>query len=210
MVKYRKRRYARRRKYGRKRMRRVRRGRRFKRRGGTGRVHTFKRTVLGVWTIAAGTTSPQSIAFALNAISDFGQWTGLYDQYRINNVKVKVIPRTTNDSLQANERGNVYSFIDYTDIDTSGLTEAFALQNYGVKVTRTTSTHTRALCPAIASVNYRTGFAYGYSPKWKQWIDMSNTDVPHFGLKYLFVNRDDVVMTYDYYITYSVSFRMAR
>ena len=38
--------------------------------------------------------------------------------------------------------------------------------------------------PAILAQTYRTAVTTGYAPKFNTFIDMTNTDVPHYGLKY--------------------------
>lgn len=37
--------------------------------------------------------------------------------------------------------------------------------------------------PAIAAVTFGTALTFGYSPRWKQWIDIVNTNVEHYGVK---------------------------
>lgn len=208
MVKYRKKRYARR---GRKRMRRVRRKirRRIRRVGRRNRVHHFKRMVTGQITAAAGVNTPNGLVFTLDSVTNYTEFSALFDSYRINKVVVKFVPRTTDNGQGANERGNVYSVVDYND-NTALASVAAALERDTCRRTVATRVHTRVLRPACASATYKSVTSWGYAPTWKRWIDMSDPQVPHYGLKYLIDNRDDLSMVYDYFITYYMSFMNVR
>lgn len=209
MVKYRKRKYAGR---GRRRMRRVRRriGRkRFKRARRSRKTYYFKRTVTVPVTAAAGSQTFAGYGFQLNYVPNYTEFTSLFDMYRINKVVYKFVSRTTSSALSANECGELYSVVDYDDIS-APLTVAEMLERDTVKRSKITNTHTRILTPAVAAVAYRTGITNAYMPKWKQWIDAAYVDVPHFGLKVCYDNRDNVDSIFDVYITYYMSFRNVR
>lgn len=209
MAKYRKK-YAKR---GRRRMRRMRRkgGRRRFKKARRSRVHHFKRTIRGQITVAPSTTVPTSIAwqFRLNTVSNFAEFTSLYDNYRINKVVVKFVPRSTNNAQGANERGNFYSCLDFNDDTafTASTAVADILERSNVRITRSTSVHTRVFTPALSAAAYRAGATFAYSPKFKQWVDMTYPDCAHYGLKFVIANQDDLDMVYDYFITYYMSFK---
>lgn len=208
MVKYRKKRYARR---FRKRLRKRRgiRRRRVVRRGRRNRLHHFRRTITGSITATPGVLAPTGFSFSLDAVTNYSEFSNLFDSYRINKVVVKFVPRTTDNGQGANERGNFYTVVDYNDITT--LTNvANALERDTVRRTAATRVHTRVFRPAVATAAYKSLTTWGYMPSWKRWIDMSDPQVPHYGLKYVIDNRDDVNMVYDYFITYYMSFMNVR
>lgn len=178
------------------------------------RVHHFKRTFNVALNVPAAGVVPyvSSFKFQLDSLQNYNEFAALYDTYRINKVLVKFIPRTTDNALGAGERGNFYSCIDYNDdtafVASSAISSIQERDN--VRKTRTTQIHARCFRPAVAVAAYRSGATNGYCPKWKQWIDMSNPDVQHFGLKIVVDNRDDLVLTYDVYFTFYMSFKNVR
>lgn len=178
------------------------------------RVHHFKRTTTAVINVPAVGAVPysQALHFELDFLQNYNEFAALYDTYRINKVLVKFVPRTTDNALASGERGNFYSCIDYNDDSAFVASSAIStiLERDNVRKTRTTQIHSRCFRPAVAAAAYRSGATNGYMPKWKQWIDMSNPDVQHFGFKYVVDNRDDLVMAYDLYITYYMSFKNVR
>lgn len=144
-------------------------------------IHYFKRTVYvenWVTTGAAPVFIPQ--AFALNDLATVGEtdFTNLFDMYKINAIKVEIIPRVDTYTT-ATPGANVVSVIDYNDIVAPA---NFAeLQQYqSLKMTRGRAIHRRFFRPRIvvdaanSALNTR-----GYIPTSKDLV-------LHYGLKWGF------------------------
>lgn len=169
--------------------------RRFKRRG----IHTFRRysTVEDTKQVAAGYTElNDSKIFYLYDVGNYTEFTPLFDQYRIMGVTVSVQLITNPDSTNATNPNtvvtnnlNVYPkfwYINDAD-DSSPETLAQMRQRDKVRhfVLRPNKEFKIFVRPSILNQLYRTSLTTGYSPKWRQWIDCGNTDVPHYCLKYI-------------------------
>lgn len=164
------------------------------------RVYSYVRTNSGTFTAPGGSLLPAfgSSTIALNQLPNSNEFTSLYDQYRINGVSVRFVPRTSVSALAAGERGNFYSVIDYDDsVLPTSVNEMFERPN--CKRTTSTSVHKRYFKPAIAVPMYKTAVAFGYGPKWKTWIDISNPEVPHYAIKWAIENWDSSPLVYDVY-----------
>ena len=44
--------------------------------------------------------------------------------------------------------------------------------------------HKIVVRPSVLIQTYYTQTGSAYAPKWKQWIDMAQNSMPHYGLKY--------------------------
>jgi len=147
-------------------------------------VYSFKRNIY-VPDFVAQLATDNTFNFIpqLNLIPNYTEFTALFDQYRFLGVKFTLIPRfnITNASLSTGTLpSQIMSALDY---DGTGPTNLTAIQQYQtLKVTRGTATHKRYFKPAVLTMLYETSTSTAYGPKWKQWIDASNVQVPHYGL----------------------------
>lgn len=159
-------------------------------------IHHFKRkVVLDALTIATGSNGYASFGmnFQLSTLSGYTEFTTLFDQYRINRIKVYIVARQNTVSLMEGVNSAVGSIqgIFCTDHDDSSAPSA---DNAGMNTLRerdksrsfifgVNQVYTHALVPATLSEVYRTGVATAYSPKFRARIDCDIPDVPHYGLK---------------------------
>lgn len=173
----------------------------------TRRYH-YKRSCLLSWEVAGSTATSNAWTFKLDQVTNYTEFTALYDQYRINRIVARWVPRTTDSGQGAGERGNFYSVIDYDDSATINVVEAQESQN--VKRTVTTRSHIRSFVPAVLAPTYRVGVTSAYGPKFKQWVDCAYPDVPHYGIKAAVQNWDNLGITYDLIVTFYMSFRNVR
>lgn len=159
------------------------------------RPHSFSRnaTTLTVQSSPNYTTSSAALKFQLNDLISYGDFTGLFDRYKINMIVLKVQLEQNPDAayrINGNTVANAANFYpklwwatDYDDSAAVSLDEMKQLQNVKCSVLRPNSFITIKCKPAILAQTYRTVATTGYSPKWGQWIDCANVDVPHYGIK---------------------------
>lgn len=189
------------------------------RRGGASRVlrslipsqaiHTFKRSYY-IPSYATVTTANVygAYAFNLNDVPNASEFTALFDQYRINSVRWRLIPRGSSSEAGTNNNvGKIFTVLDMDDgvaptsIDT-------LCQYPNMKTTRTTSDHTRTLRPAFASTVYNTSTLSAYGQR-RGWLDCDYSQVPHYGVKWA-IQGTAGAQIFDLLIDYSVSFKGIR
>lgn len=153
-------------------------------------VHYFKRTVwLPNWLVtAAGSDQFTSLKFSLNQLPGHSELTALYDQYKINMVKLEVIPQFDNANVGSSTSTNVitqnYSVIDYDDI-TVPTTMDTLMQYQNLKRTPSTRIITRVVRPKFASELFNTSIATAYRPS-SGFVDCNYDTVEHYGCKFGF------------------------
>lgn len=172
-------------------------------------VHTFSRKI-HYPSGSGGTINVQSFAstaalntfgyeFSMNDLDIMGgagsytsALTSMYDQYRILKCTVTFVPRFTEAGISNTgvEIPKLYTVIDY-DSNSLSLTEDQILQFQNVKVTRGNKVHSRTLVPCIRMDSEASVGAV--TLKRKQWVDMADLSITHFGIYALtpkLVNQD--------------------
>ena len=164
-------------------------------------THSFTRFTAAQLDMT-GTEQPLSFEFSLDQIYSYSEFTTLFDKYRLDKVDVYIQMITNPDAqLVTNvtagtnvnaatayiNSNNWYPKMWYiNDHDDSATTTIAAIkERVGVKccVLKPNVVKKITVKPAVAVQIYRTATTTGYGPKWGQYIDMSNTNVPHYGLK---------------------------
>lgn len=157
-------------------------------RGGLGnRVYNFKRTLFlenSIGVTAAGNLYSNHFGFTLGMLPAATDFTNLFDQYRINKVVWKAIPKFTvvngisgtGNALLA----QVHTAIDYDDANAlptgTALSEITQYQSH--RMHRGTAIIRRTVVPKVELAGGATVF-----PKAYQWIDCDNTAILHNGIK---------------------------
>jgi len=124
-----------------------------------------------------------TLSFTLNgAGGNVPAFTQIYDQYSIRKIVVKFIPKFNSMESNVSSSVNFCSVIDFDDSNPLGsINEAWQYQS--CKMTRGTSIHTRIFKPSANAIFDGTTTAAGLAPKKSPWLDCSNIQVPHYGLK---------------------------
>lgn len=154
-----------------------------------------------------------SLQFRASNVQTFGDFSALYDQYKITGVGVKLIPLS--DSANAQNSGFLPTMYYARDMDDSLLpaVEADLRERQDVKTVRLTKpVNIFIKNPKVqADVNLSTGLA---SPAMVTtgWINCTDTTVQHNGLKMWFKNVDlraqpTTITAYRIECTYYLSFR---
>lgn len=155
-------------------------------------TYTFTRTYQGADIIPLYATAAfYSYNFKLSDLPNYTEFSALFDFYRIDKVIVKFFPQVTVGNLGNNLTSTsvlskvprIVSVIDYDDSTAlTNLNDAYQYQN--MKQGLMTRQHNRVITPKVSTTVYKTAITSGYSvPKTGMWIDCTDADVPHYGLK---------------------------
>lgn len=130
----------------------------------------------------------QGNSFSLGQVVNPSDFTTLFDQYCITCIVVrfflKIDPSAQTASTASYPR--LYYVRDYDDATApASLNEMREHAHVKVKVLNPNRGVTIKFRPSTLNLVYRTAVASSYSPHWKQWVDMANTDIPHYGLKWV-------------------------
>lgn len=145
---------------------------------------------------------PQAEKFQLNYIKGYSEFVALYDRYKITSVEMQITlinnpdsywgPNPSDYTLTTNGvqgRSNWYPKMwyvrDYDDENTISLSAIKERANVKCIIMRPNKIYKIRIRPAVLAQTYATAVSTGYAPKWKQWIDMQQQDVPHYGIKYV-------------------------
>lgn len=168
-------------------------------------THRFSRFSAAYTVEMTGTEQPLSFEFALSNLYSYSEFTSLFDKYRLDRAVVYIqLVNNPNTSLVTNVTGgtNVNAATSYVnsnnfypkmwyiaDHDDSATTTIAAIkERVGVKccVLKPNVVKKISIKPACSVQLYRTTTTTGYGPKYGQFIDMAQADVPHYGLKCVF------------------------
>lgn len=171
-------------------------------------VHRFKRAVFYSGSISGSTILDTfgGVRFRLVDVPNVTEFTNLFDQYKIDGVKIHFLPRGNTAEVGTNQ-GIVkfFSAIDYDDITAPGSINDI-LQYENVKTTRSTQDHSRYIKPKVAGLAYQTAVGNAYMPK-RGWIDCANTTVEHYGIKWALQQLPAGSQTFDIKVDYYLSFK---
>lgn len=178
------------------------------------KVHNFTRSQY----ISAITQNPQTAVamafnFKLSDLTNYSEFTNLYDQYRIKAVAFEILPNVTGNDGNPNTSQILLPFIhtaiDHNDSSAPTIDAIMQYKNY--KRTRSHLVHRRYFKPAVASMNYNTVTTTSYTARFGQWIDTDDAATPHYGLK-LFIDAPGPNQTlyYRVFVKYYLQFKDQR
>lgn len=182
-------------------------------------LHRFKRSYYKQGAVSSDPSNdtPFTVAPAISLLPNYADFTQLFDQYRIDKLKVTLYPRQnvtngefpspTTDTVQSCQ---VFSVIDYDDGNPlSGLTAAMQYQN--LKTTRGLKVHSRSWTPAVEIQAMTQGTASGTMVKFRPWLDAATPNVAHNGMKIILQNTGGFApITYDMKIDFWLSCKQVR
>lgn len=155
-------------------------------------VHYFRRSseyvAIALTSNVAGSNGVGFVGagflYRLNNVVNVSDFTNLYDQYKIISVKhhFKWSNISQTDDILSNPPVLQY-FTDHDDATNPThleLLERSATRSFAMRPNKVYSIGIR---PAVLSEVYRSSVTTGYVPKWGQYLDMGNNDIPHYGLK---------------------------
>lgn len=173
------------------------------------KVHYFKRNlyVSSDLLSTAGASINFARSYSLSQLPGITEISTLYDQYKINYIKARWMPRANSAELYANNTiGSLFTVIDYDDSNTpSGIAELMQYQN--LRTTRHVSQHIRTWRPKY---NLNVGLT-GNKPT-TGWLDMNDTSVQHNAIKGHLQGNGNAAVTviYDCILTFSFACKNPR
>lgn len=160
--------------------------------------HSYRRFCDALPVDITGTTYSLGLVFKLDDVKGAADFSDLYDRFKLTTVvlRFKLVTNpdaayplnTTGTSAQpgpANWFPKLWYCPDYDDNASETLAQIKERAQTKCKVLRPNQIVKIAVKPAVTVQTYRTATSTGYAPKWRQWIDMANQDVPHYGLKFV-------------------------
>lgn len=151
-------------------------------------IHSYKRKCAKLSVSGNAVYAPylNGLNFQLADIPSLADFTGLYDHYRIKYVELKFYLRKDPSAQVALDAvyPRMWWSTDYDDSSTpSSLNE---LREHGQCKTAILTQYRPIrifIKPSTLALNYASPVLSTYVPKWGQWVDMANTQVPFYGLK---------------------------
>lgn len=155
------------------------------------------------------------IEFKLSDVPQFGTFSNVWDQYRINKVVVKFIPMAnvnqTGSAFTANP-GVMATVIDYDNggVALTALDQYEQYPNCKIVPAVRMSPHTRIITPHInIGTQNQGGAILAATNTKKQWIDCAQPNIAHHGLK-VYIDAyasAGSAQTWQVFATYYLSFK---
>jgi len=156
-------------------------------------------------TISTSSTTPTfgGLAFQLNNVSNYANFTACFDRYRIINVSVKFIQNTSPVGA-----GTLYTVIDYDD--SNAPSSIASLLNFAtLKLTPPGVIDERVLTARTAVAAYSGTFTSYANMSSRTWLDSASPAIQYFGLKYA-IPTTSVSYAITYVVTLAVQFKSQR
>lgn len=184
------------------------------------RVYNYKQVVLNPTTIGPvvipGSSGDFLAAynFQLSQVGgNVGPFTALYDQYKIKKIVYTLYPKfNTSDITQTvagttgGELPMVATCIDYDDSNTPP-NFGDVIQRQNAIIHRASKPITRVFRPSVNIVADAT--VGGLMTKTSPWLDVSNINIPHYGLK-LAIQGSSLDQNYEVVVKYYLAFKQVR
>lgn len=160
-----------------------------------------------------------SYQFKLSDCPNVSEFTALFDMYRITGVKITFYPTTQSVSISGGGTAvNIVTprFITAIDEDdsTAPSTQEELLQYQTCRITTVNKKHTIYFKPKVASEIYASAVSTAYGSPKTMWLNLSNTNVPHFGLKWCMESAGSTApagaFSYKVNVKYYLQFRSVR
>jgi hypothetical protein len=160
--------------------------------------HSFRRMAQPIYEDVSGTGLSGALTFSLGDTLGASEFDVLYDRFMLTVVVIKVRLVTNPDStwglngatgsVDTRQGTNWFPRLfyckDYDDNSAETLAQLRERAKTKMVVLKPNMYHKIVVRPAALVQTYYTALGSGYAPKWKQWIDMAQKDLPHYGLKY--------------------------
>lgn len=151
-------------------------------------MHSFIRKGAS-WTITGNAvyTPYQAVSdIKLSSVINSTEFGNLYDQYKIKWVKLQFWLRVDPSAQSATTASypKLYWFRDQDDQTLASQNEMRERSNLKIAVLRPDRPITIWIKPNVLNQVYRGVATVSYVPVWNQFLDMTNQDVNHYGIKY--------------------------
>lgn len=147
-----------------------------------------------VQTIAPVSINPSTagptfghFSFALSDLDQVASFSAIFDQYKFVEVEILFVPAQTVNTIQtvAANSTNPFLYVVVDRDDATNLASTAAAREYdNCQIINCTSGLKVRLRPNYTRAIYAAGVFSGYEICDPIWLDMANTGIPHFGVKY--------------------------
>lgn len=148
--------------------------------------------------------------FVLKNTYQISQLQTLFDRYRINGIKVKVIPQSNvSDVTNSGTLPTIRLCYDYDDLSNPTPGDIWSRRGIERRLDKPFNVYIK---PKMLNQVYGgPSLPVGNSPVPAGWLDMASTNVPHFGLKYAIkdwtLNSNPNTLAVRFEVTYYCSFK---
>jgi hypothetical protein len=175
---------------------------------------TFRQIAENGLSVSNSANTSNTYLFKLNNLDQSGTFQTLFDQYRIDAVRVSIIPQNNAINLVTNTSTSLqelYCVIDYDDA--TALASAAAARQYdNLIVLAPGESCERLFQPHMAIAAYSGAFT-SYTNVAPMWIDIANDAVEHYGIKIWIPQAtaaQTLLQSWNLQYEYFVSFRQIR
>jgi len=165
-------------------------------------MHKYTRFATATYRdLCTGIEQDGAMSFTFDDISGYTDYSNLYDRYMITGVQLRIrlvnnpnatlglnnlaaAPSTTVNWNATNWFPRLYYIKDYDDDTAETVANLKERAKTKMIILKPNVYYKIFIKPAVLMQTYRTSTTTGYSPKWGNWIDMAQTNVPHYGFKY--------------------------
>jgi hypothetical protein len=162
-------------------------------------------TISSVYTTSTVAPTLAALSFALSAFAEYTDYTGLFDQYRFDDIEVWLEPQPSQSTAIANT-GQYVTAVDLDDVAAPGSYNA-AISRQNALVTGGEAGHYHRWLPHMAVAVYSGAFT-SFANEEAGWIDCGSPNVQHYGIKLAFLTTS-VAVAYNLSVRAKISFRSA-
>jgi len=149
-----------------------------------------------------------SATFTSAAISDFSSYAGVFDQYKLAQIEIWIIPRLSVTDGTVVNSGTLTSVVDYDDA--TSITQAASYEYENVLGGPSTNGHYRNFKPHVAVASWGGMGSFGqFTNIAAPWIDCASTSAIHYGVKAV-VSVTSIALYFDVQWRILVQFRNVR
>jgi len=152
------------------------------------KTHSFKRTYSSVYQVT-DTLVNRSVAFTLNSLPTYAEFTALFDTYRITRIDVNFIFDQNSGNVAASA-GHAASFIpnllmvnDFDDATALGAITDYE-QYESFKISRLDRSLRTTFVPKLAVGAYGGAVFTNYARATGIWLDSASPAIEHYGIKF--------------------------
>lgn len=129
-----------------------------------------------------------SMQFKLSSATDFGDFTALFDRYKITGIKLRFLYQSNIANADSTSGSNSLPLLNYSfDADDAGvptsLDEVQRKQYCHQKILNGNKTFSLYIKPRILKEVYASAVSTGYNSAPATWLDSAYPNIPHYGVK---------------------------
>lgn len=162
--------------------------------GGLNTIYRFKQCVQrGTLQSQTAVITETNFAFAFSDLPQSGSFSALFDQYKIDWIVIKFMPRGNMNQASATNNQIMGTYLTAIDLDdTANISTEDALRQFVTcQEYEMYQPHTRQFKPHVAIAAYGGSVFTSFANAGNQWIDFANTGVPHYGCRTMLTNTNN-------------------